>query len=78
MARRARGMLFALITTAALVVPATAVGSSTKTCEEEGNPHKNFTTTFTEKSACPSSSELGKTEEKATNKGGNEPGGQQP
>lgn len=78
MARRAKSMLFALLATGALLVPSAAVGASAKTCEEEGVPHKKFTTTYTQKSACPSSSEVGKTAEKATNPGGNEPAGQQP
>lgn len=78
MARRAKSALFAVLVTGALAVPSTAVGAATKTCEEEGKPHKNFTTTFTQKSACPSESEVNRTEEKVTNKGGNEPGGQQP
>lgn len=78
MARRAKSILFALLATAALAAPSIAGGASTKTCEEEGTPHKKFTTTYTQKSACPSSSEVGKTEEKVTNQGGHEPAGQQP
>lgn len=78
MARKARRALFALLAAAALIVPSTAVGAATKSCEEEGTPHKKFTTTYTQKSACVSSSEVGKTEEKAINSGGNEPPGQQP
>lgn len=78
MARRARSMLFALLAAGALIATPTAVGASTKTCEEEGVPHKKFTTTYTQKSACPSESEVGKTAEKATNQGGHEPAGQQP
>lgn len=78
MARRAKRVLFALFVAGVLAVPSTAVGAATKSCEEEGVPHKNFTTTFTQKSACPSESEVSKTAEKSTNKGGNEPSGQQP
>jgi hypothetical protein len=78
MVRRVRSALFALLATTALLVPSTAIGASTKTCEEEGVPHKKFTTTYTQKSACPSESEVGKTAEKASNQGGNEPPGQQP
>jgi hypothetical protein len=78
MARRAKSLLFALLAAAALAAPSAAGGASTKTCEEEGVPHKKFTTTYTQKSACPSESEVGKTAEKAANQGGHEPPGQQP
>jgi hypothetical protein len=61
-----------------LAVPALAGGASTKTRTEEGSPHKNFTTTFTQTSACSSNSEVNKSPETATNKGGNTPAGQQP
>lgn len=78
MASRAKKVLFALLATAALAAPSVAGGASTKTCEEEGAPHKKFTTTYTQKSACPSESEVDKSAEKATNQGGHEPAGQQP
>jgi hypothetical protein len=71
-------VLPAALTAAALAVPSTVGAASTKTCTEEGSPHKNFTTTFTQTSACPSNSEVNKSPETASNKGGNQPAGQQP
>jgi hypothetical protein len=62
----------------ALALPSVAGAASTKTCTEEGTPHKNFTTTSTQTSACVSNSEVNKSPETSTNKGGNAPAGQQP
>jgi hypothetical protein len=78
MARRIRFALPAVLAVGALAMPAVAGGASTKTCTEEGSPHKNFTTTFTQTSACTSNSEVNKSPETATNNGGNAPAGQQP
>jgi hypothetical protein len=67
----------ALIAAAAVVAPA-AQGASTKTCTTSGTPHKNFTTTNQQTSACNSNSDVGTTDVAVTNPGGHEPGGQQP
>jgi hypothetical protein len=67
----------ALIAAAAVVAPA-AQGASTKTCTTSGTPHKNFTTTNTQTSACNSNSDTGTSPLTATNSGGNAPPGQQP
>jgi len=61
----------------AVAVPS-AQGASAKTCTESGTPHKNFTTTNTQTSACNSNSDVNSSPLTATNKGGNEPAGQQP
>jgi hypothetical protein len=55
-----------------------ANGASTKTCTESGTPHKNFTTTNTQTSACNSASDNKSSPLTATNAGGNNPPGQQP
>lgn len=78
MSRRLKIAIPTVFAVAALAVPAIATGASTKTCEEEGRPHKNFTTEFSQKSACPSASKQGEEELKVSNQGGNEPPGQQP
>jgi len=78
MARRIRVVIPALLAASALAVPAVAGGASTKTCTEEGTPHKNFTTTNTQTSACNSNSSVNESPQSVTNKGGNQPGGQQP
>ena len=62
---------------AALAAPS-ANGASTKTCTETGTPHKNFTTTNTQTSACNSNSDVNGSPLTATNAGGNTPPGQQP
>ena len=67
-----------LLAAGVLAVPAVAGGASTKTCTEEGTPHKNFTTTFTQTPSCNSNSDVNKSPETATNKGGNAPAEQQP
>jgi hypothetical protein len=61
----------------AVAVPS-AQGASTKTCTETGTPHKNFTSTNTQTSACNSSSDNKSSPVSVTNKGGNDPAGQQP
>ena len=74
-----RKTLAALLAVGALsIVAPVANGDSTKTCTESGTPHKNFTTTNTQTSACNSSSDNKSSPVSVTNKGGNEPGGQQP
>jgi hypothetical protein len=78
MARRIKLIAPAVLAAGALAVPAVAGGASTKECTEEGSPHKNFTTTFSQTSACNSNSEVNKSPETATNKGGGQPAGQQP
>ena len=78
MARRIRVVIPALLAASALAVPGVAGGASTKTCTEEGTPHKNFTTTNTQTSACNSNSSVNESPQSVANKGGNEPGGQQP
>ena len=78
MARRIKLVVPAALVAAALAVPAVAGGASTKTCTEEGTPHKDFTTTSTQTSACNSNSNVNESPQSATNKGGNEPTGQQP
>jgi hypothetical protein len=69
--------LGAVLAIGALAVPA-AQGASTKTCTETGTPHKNFTTTNTQTSACNSNSDVNSSPQTATNAGGNTPPGQQP
>jgi hypothetical protein len=61
-----------------LAIPSVAGGASTKTCTEEGTPHKNFTTEFTQTPACNSNSNVNESPKTATNNGGNQPPGQQP
>jgi hypothetical protein len=78
MARRRRMIVPALLAAGVLAVPAVAGGASTKTCTEEGTPHKNFTTTSTQTPACNSNSNVNESPQSATNKGGNQPAGQQP
>jgi hypothetical protein len=78
MVRRTKVLMSALLAVGALSLPAVATGASTKTCTEEGTPHKNFTTTSTQTPACNSNSNVNETPQSVTNKGGNEPGGQQP
>jgi hypothetical protein len=73
-----RRAISGMLAVAALALPAAAGGASTKTCTEEGTPHKNFTTTFTQTSACNSNANVNESPQSATNKGGNEPAGQQP
>jgi hypothetical protein len=75
---RRRAVVPAMLAVAALALPAVAGGASTKTCTEEGTPHKNFTTTYTQTSACTSNANVNESPQSATNKGGNEPAGQQP
>ena len=77
MTRRIRLFLPVALAIGALAVPA-AQGASTKTCTESGTPHKNFTTTNTQTSACNSNSDVNESPQTATNKGGNTPAGQQP
>jgi hypothetical protein len=78
MARRMKGLVPAALIAAALAVPAVAGGASTKTCTEAESPHKNFTTTYTQTSACNSQANVNESPQTATNKGGNQPAGQQP
>ncbi len=78
MSRRLKLAIPTVFAIGALIAPAVATGAATKTCEEEGRPHKNFTTEFSQKSACESASKQGEEELKVSNKGGNEPAGQQP
>jgi ABC-type oligopeptide transport system substrate-binding subunit len=61
----------------ALALPASASADPTKTCFEEGK-NKNFTNTVEQTSACPSASDKNQETVAVTNKGGNQPGGQQP
>jgi hypothetical protein len=75
---RKRAMVPALLAAGVLAAPSVAGGASTKTCTEEGTPHKNFTTTSTQTPACNSNSSVNESPQSATNKGGNEPAGQQP
>ena len=77
MTRRIKLFLPAVLAAAALAAPV-AQGASTKTCTETGTPHKNFTTTNTQTSACNSNSDVNSSPVSVTNNGGNEPGGQQP
>jgi hypothetical protein len=78
MVRRIKVVLPAVLVSGALALPAVAGGASTKTCTEAESPHKNFTTTNTQTSACNSNSSVNESPQTATNKGGNEPAGQQP
>jgi hypothetical protein len=75
---RKKAIVPAILAIGALSVPAVAGGASTKTCTEEGTPHKNFTTTFTQTPSCNSNSNVNESPQTATNKGGNAPAGQQP
>jgi hypothetical protein len=68
----------ALVAAAALAVPAVGGAASTKTCTESGTPHKNFTTSNTQTSACNSNSDVGTSDVTVTNGGGGTPPGQQP
>lgn len=78
MRRSIRTIVPAALGVAALAAPSIAGGASTKQCTEEGSPHKNFTTSYSQTSACNSNAEVNKSPETVTNKGGNEPAGQQP
>jgi len=75
---RKRAIVPAMLAAGVLAVPAVAGGASTKTCTEEGTPHKNFTTTYTQTPSCNSNSNVNESPQTATNKGGNQPAGQQP
>jgi hypothetical protein len=75
---RKKAIVPAMLVSGILALPAVAGGASTKTCTEEGTPHKNFTTTSTQTPACNSNSNVNESPQSATNKGGNEPAGQQP
>jgi hypothetical protein len=77
MARRIRFLLPVVLAIGALAAPA-AQGASTKTCTTTGTPHKNFTTTNTQTSACNSNSDVNSSPQTVTNSGGNTPAGQQP
>jgi hypothetical protein len=77
MSKRIKLFLAAALAIGAVAAPV-AQGASTKTCTETGTPHKNFTTTFTQTSACNSSSDVNQSPQTATNNGGNAPAGQQP
>jgi len=77
MSDRIKACVAAAFAIAALAAPA-AQGASTKTCTESGTPHKNFTTTNTQTSACNSASDVNSSPLTATNAGGNTPAGQQP
>jgi hypothetical protein len=75
---RKKAIVPAMLAAGVLALPAVAGGASTKTCTEEGTPHKNFTTTSTQTPACNSNSNVNETPQSVANKGGNEPAGQQP
>ena len=75
---RRRMLIPAVLAAGALAIPGAASGDSTKTCTESGQPHKNFTTTSTQTSACNSNSSVNQSPQTATNAGGNQPPGQQP
>jgi hypothetical protein len=77
MSRRIKFLLPVALAIGALAAPA-AQGASTKTCTETGTPHKNFTTTNTQTSACNSNSDVNSSPQTVTNAGGNAPAGQQP
>jgi hypothetical protein len=78
MSRRIKVLIPTVLTIGALAAPMGAQGASTKTCTESGTPHKNFTTTNTQTSACNSNSDVNSSPLTATNSGGNAPPGQQP
>jgi hypothetical protein len=63
---------------AAALVGSGAFADSTKTCTQSDSPHNNWSTTYTQTSACPSSSSVNQSDQTATNGGGNTPAGQQP
>ena len=75
---RKKALVPAMLAAGVLALPAVAGGASTKTCTEEGTPHKNFTTTSTQTPACNSNSNVNESPQSVTNKGGNQPAGQQP
>jgi hypothetical protein len=77
MSRRIKLLVPTALAIAAFAAPA-ANGASTKTCTETGTPHKNFTTTNTQTSACNSNASVNESPLTATNAGGNTPPGQQP
>ena len=77
MTRKVKLLLPAALVIGALAAPG-AQGASTKTCTEEGTPHKNFTTTNTQTSACNSASDNKSSPLSVSNAGGNQPPGQQP
>jgi hypothetical protein len=77
MSRRLKALVPVAFAVAALAATP-ANGASTKTCTESGTPHKNFTTTNTQTSACNSSSDVNSSPQTVTNGGGNTPAGQQP
>jgi hypothetical protein len=77
MSKRMRMFVPVVLAIGAVAVPS-AQGASTKTCTESGTPHKNFTTTNTQTSACNSASDNKSSPLTVTNKGGNDPAGQQP
>jgi ABC-type oligopeptide transport system substrate-binding subunit len=74
--RKLKAILPAAIVAGALLAPS-AGADSVKTCTEQGK-NKNFTNTVQQTSACPSASDNNQTTVAVTNKGGNQPGGQQP
>lgn len=76
--RVSAAILAALALTATSVVVPTSLGASTKTCTESGQPHNNFTTTYTQTPSCNSNSTVNQSPQTATNNGGNQPPGQQP
>jgi hypothetical protein len=75
---RSKLLIPAVLAVAAFAVPSVASGDSTKTCTETGQPHKNFTTTSTQTSACNSNSSVNQSPQTVSNGGGNQPPGQQP
>jgi hypothetical protein len=77
MSKRIKLFLPVVLAIGAVAVPS-AQGASTKTCTETGTPHKNFTSTNTQTSACNSNSDVNSSPVSVSNKGGNEPAGQQP
>jgi hypothetical protein len=66
------------VTVGALAMPALASADKVKTCTTSGTPHKNFTTTNTQTSACNSNSDTGTQDVSVQNPAGHQPGGQQP
>lgn len=70
--------LSALTLGAVSLVGTGAFADSTKTCTTSGSPHNNWTTTYTQTSACNSNSSVNQSPSTATNGGGNQPPGQQP
>jgi hypothetical protein len=78
MSKKPRIVVAAIVATTALALPSLSGAASTKTCTETGTPHKNFTTTNTQTSACNSNSDVNSSPQTVSNPAGNQPAGQQP